>query len=219
MSKDMSVFQPQVDRTHYAFARYSGEDRWVSYHTQLREVLRLSPESILEIGVGEGVFGSYITRNTPIRYASLDIDPALGPDLVGSVTAIPQEDKAFDVVVAFEVLEHIPFEHFEDALRELMRVAKIGVVISLPHFGPPIICDIKIPFLPRLSFAMKIPYPRRHVWNGEHYWEMGKRGFAPKTIETILQRYFTIERSFVPHASQYHHFYVLRPHAQSGTQQ
>lgn len=199
----------QVSKNHYRFNNYSHVGRWASYYYQLREVLALSPQTILEVGVGDRVFESYIHNNTNISYKSIDVADDLGPDIVGSVLAIPCEDKTFDVVCAFEVLEHLPFDSFDTALRELARVSKKHVVLSLPHFGPPLQLEIKLPLFPRVRFSLKIPYYQRHVFNGEHYWEIGKRGYSPRVIREMLSRYFLIRADFVPFENQYHHFFVL----------
>lgn len=202
----------QVDKNAYDFSQYAHLGRFVSYYHQLAEVLDLNPESILEVGVGDGVFRDYLKSNTAISYTSVDIAYDLHPDVVGDVTKLPFKDGSFDVVCAFEVLEHIPFERFEGALIEIHRVARKMVVLSLPHFGPPIKFLFKIPFLPELSFAFKIPFARKHIFNGQHYWEIGKRGYSPQTIRNIIGKYFIIKKEFIPFENQYHHFYILEKH-------
>ena len=44
------------------------------------------------------------------------------------------------------------FENFEKALSEMRRVSKGTVLLSLPHFGPPVQFMMKIPFLKALRF-------------------------------------------------------------------
>ena len=200
---------PQVDKSHYAFSRYVGFDRWASYHTQIKETLLLQPESVLEIGLGDGVYRNYLESQTKVRYQSLDIDPELKPDIVGSVTAIPFPDNAVDYVMAFEILEHLPFEEFPIALKEIARVAKRGAIVSLPHFGPPVKLLFKLPFLPEISFSFKIPYMPRHHFNGQHYWELGKKGYPVSRVLKEIERYFIVEKHFVPFENQYHHFFIL----------
>jgi SAM-dependent methyltransferase len=201
---------PQVNKSNYNFKKYAFEGRFVSYYWQLQEVLALDPASALEIGVGDRVFGDFIKHNTAIVYTSLDIAEDLHPDVVGSVLELPFADKSFDVACAFEVLEHLPFEQFDRAVAELCRVARTHVIISLPHFGPMLSFSLKIPFFPLIRFAFKIPFPKKHVFNGQHYWEIGKRGFSPNRIRNILSKRFRIEREFVPFENQYHRFFVLR---------
>lgn len=205
---------PQVDKSHYAFGKYAFEGRFVSYYWQLKEVLALNPRSVLEVGAGDRVFGNFIKDNTGVAYTCVDIAEDLRPDVVGSILALPFGDKSHDVVCAFEVLEHLPFEQFDKALTELARVARTHVVISIPHFGPMLSFSLKIPFIPQIRFAFKIPFPRRHTFNGQHYWELGKQGYPVKLIRQKLRTRGRILRDFVPFGNPYHHFFVLRlPHA------
>ncbi len=200
----------QVSREHYNFTKYSHVDRWVSYYHQLDEVLELKPTSILEIGVGDKVFGSYIKNNTNVEYKSVDIALDLQPDIFGPVTLLPVPDYSYDVVCAFEVLEHLLFEEFTIALEELKRVSRNYIIISLPHFGPPLQFLLKIPLLPKITFALKIPYYKSHKFNGEHYWEIGKKGYPLRTILSTLEKYGKVTKHFVPFESQYHHFFIIK---------
>ncbi|PIT89105.1 MAG: methyltransferase type 11, partial [Candidatus Levybacteria bacterium CG10_big_fil_rev_8_21_14_0_10_36_7] len=167
-------------------------------------------KSILEIGVGDKVIASYIKNNTDLQYQSLDIDPELQPDIIGDITRINLPHNSYDAVCAFEVLEHIPFTEFEKALEGMRAISKKYVILSLPHFGPPVLFACKIPFLKQIRFAKKIPYPQKHQFNGQHYWEIGKKGYSIKKIREILQKKFVLESEFIPFENQYHHFFILR---------
>jgi len=200
----------QVERSHYNFDHYAFEGRFVSYYWQLKEVLALRPASVLEVGVGDRVFGNFIKNNTSVSYTSLDIAEDLHPDVVGSVLELPFADHSFDVACAFEVLEHLPFEDFDRAVAELCRVARTHVVISVPHFGPMFSFSLKMPFLPQMRAALKIPFPKKHIFNGQHYWELGARGYPVRLIRRKLSVHGEIIRDFVPFGNPYHHFFVLK---------
>lgn len=201
---------PQVDKKHYEFGRYGFEGRFVSYYWQLKEVLALKPASVLEVGVGDKVFGDFIKNNTAVAYTSVDVAEDLHPDVVGSILQLPFADHSFDVVCAFEVLEHLPFEQFDKAMSELARVARTHVVISVPHFGPMLSLSFKIPFVPAVQLAIKIPYPKRHIFNGQHYWELGKRGYPTSLLRQKLSAHGRVVKDFVPFNSAYHHFFIVR---------
>ena len=49
---------------------------------------------------------------------------------------MPYPDKHFDLVCAFETLEHLPPAAIPGALSELARVSTTHVVASIPSFGP-----------------------------------------------------------------------------------
>jgi hypothetical protein len=202
--------QKQVDKQHYTFDRYLYPDRWGSYYYQLREVLKADPKSVLEVGAGDNVLKNYLTRNSGIKHTSIDIADDLHPDVIGSIEQLPFGDNAFDITCAFEVLEHLPFEKFEQCVLEMKRVASQYVMISVPHFGPAVKFNLKVPFLPDIRFAFKIPFPKKHEFNGQHYWEIGKKGYPPTLIRNILQKHLTLIKEFVPYENQYHHFFILK---------
>lgn len=200
----------QVDKDAYTFESYSGVDRWGSYYYQLREILAQKPNNVLEVGVGDAVVGNYLKANTNVIYNTIDIAEDLHPDTIGDVRKLPFENASFDVVCAFEVLEHLPFEDFSVAVGELCRVSRGSVLLSLPHFGPPVQFLLKIPFLPKIVVAWKILFPKKHKFNGQHYWEIGKREYSQEKIRKVLREKFHIENEFVPFENQYHHFFVLK---------
>ncbi len=199
----------QIAKHDYQFEKYTGLDRFSSYWYQLREIMASRPTTVLEVGVGESVVANYLKAMTKVAYTSADFAEDLSPDVVADVRALPFADNSYDTVCAFEVLEHLPFEDFEKAVSELVRVSKKNILISLPHFGPPIRLRFKFPFLPEVSFAWKIPYPKEHQWNGQHYWEIGKKGYPPPRIRAVLKKHGTLVKEFIPFENQYHHFFVL----------
>ena len=198
----------QVDARAYEFGSYVHMDRWSSYYYQLIEIFACKPVSVLEVGVGDGVVGERI-RAGGVSYTSVDIAEDVHSDITASVTSIPVEDMSYDTVCAFEILEHLPFDKFDIALAELARISKCNVLLSLPHFGPSLRLEFKIPFLPRVRLAWKVPVPKKHVFNGQHYWEIGKRGYSIRRIRHAIEKHFSIKKEFVPFENQYHHFFVL----------
>ncbi|MDF5756424.1 class I SAM-dependent methyltransferase [Spongiactinospora sp. TRM90649] len=65
---------------------------------------------------------------------------ASGDTLVGDALDMPFEDATFDVVIAAEVLEHIPDD--TAAMREIVRVLKPGgrLAVTVPSFLPERVC-------------------------------------------------------------------------------
>jgi SAM-dependent methyltransferase len=103
---------------------------------------QVQPRSILDAGCGEGellrrgVLGSGCSTVSLDR--SLEVlrawppAPSPRPPLVcGSVLQLPFAPATFDAVLCLEVLEHL--EDPAAALRELLRVARKAVVLSVPY--------------------------------------------------------------------------------------
>ena len=78
----------QVNKEHYNFTKYMHQRRWASILHQLDEVSNCSPESVLELGPGAGIFKA-TAKAVGINVESVDIDPELEPDHVASATDLP----------------------------------------------------------------------------------------------------------------------------------
>ena len=196
--------------TNYFSLDYNDKGRWASYWIQIKEVLKLNPKKVLVIGKGDGIVPTYL-KNLGLEISTLDIDSSLGPDIAASVLHMPIEDNSFDVVLCAEVLEHLSYDEFSNALSEIRRVVKNMAIVSLPHFGPAIRIFLKIPFLPELKLIVKLPYPIKHQFKGEHYWEIGKKDYPLKLIKSeIIKSGFSIKNNYIAFENPAHRFFILK---------
>ena len=194
----------------YFSSDYDDEKRWASYWHQIKEITNFNPKKVLIIGKGSGLVSEYL-KLIGIKTITLDIDETLVPDIVASVIKMPFSDNEFDVVLCAQVLEHLPYEDFSKATLEIKRVTKIGAVISLPHFGPAIRFLLKLSLLPEIKFMIKLPYPKKHIFKGEHYWEIGKEDYSIKKIKKeIMKSGLNIEKDYVIFENPLHHFFILK---------
>ena len=110
------------------------------YQVQVQaDILDLLPddiESVLDVGCGDG----YVTDALPerLRVVGLDISAealrhAKCQTQVGSITGIPFADGSFDLVMANDIIEHLPDGEYAKALAELARVATKYVLVTVPH--------------------------------------------------------------------------------------
>jgi SAM-dependent methyltransferase len=203
--------QKQVDKSIYEFSRYLTKQRWSSVWHQVDEVLRSKPKAVLEVGPGPGVF-KQVCALFDVRVKTIDIDPELDPDYVGSATALPFEDSAFDVVCAFQMLEHLPYEAALRAFEEMVRVSKSEVVISLPDAKRVWRYCLHIPKLGHFNFLVPRPQLKRpvHVFDGEHYWEIGKKGYEFSRVVQDLSERSKLDRTYRVLEFTYHRFFVFK---------
>lgn len=201
----------QVNKSHYEFASYMSKARWNSVWHQLDEVIRLAPENVLEIGPGPGVF-KCMAALYGLKVETLDHDPELQPDHIGSAMALPFADNTYDVVCAFQMLEHLPYADSLKSFREMARVSRQHIVISLP--------DAKIVWryqfhIPKFGvFDTLIPRPflatKPHRFDGEHYWEVNKKDYPLDKIIRDFEKSAQLFRTFRVNENPYHRFFIFK---------
>jgi len=122
------------------YSEYSGES-FTGIHAEIIAAA-FAPSTCLEIGCAKGEFVAEMRRRGVLAVGS-DVSQysvAQGPaDLRGRalvasrISAIPFAADTFDLVVAIEVLEHVAPGDVEEALRELWRVSRNFVFVTVQN--------------------------------------------------------------------------------------
>lgn len=203
-------FQKQVDKQTYEFARYMSKERWASMWHQLDEVQKLKPESVLEIGPGPGLFKT-LAASFGLSVQTLDLDPDLNPDHVGSATEMPFRDATYDVVCAFQMLEHLPYDYALKAFGEMVRVSRANIVISLPDARQALQYKVYLPKLGTKSLLVPRPMTRAklHAFDGEHHWELNKRNYSLNRVIRDLSTRARLLKTFRVFENPTHRFFVF----------
>jgi ubiquinone/menaquinone biosynthesis C-methylase UbiE len=201
----------QIEPEHYFSKDYDTKWRFISYWHQINDILTLKQNLILEIGIGNSLVANYL-KNRGLKVTTLDIDKRLKPDTVGSVLSIPFQEQTFEVVACFEVLEHLFYENFPQALIEIHRVARKYVVLSLPDVTRAYRINIQLPKFGEFKRLISLPRwkPPKHAFDGEHYWEIGKEGYPLEKVMGEMRRAgFHIKETYRVFEMPYHRFFVL----------
>jgi ubiquinone/menaquinone biosynthesis C-methylase UbiE len=102
-----------------------------------------APQSLLDVGCGEGVLTANWAPRIEGRVVGIDLDDAQlhaewakrqAPNLeyrVMKAENLPFADDEFDVATAIEVLEHVPDP--EHTVAEMARVARRWLIVSVPR--------------------------------------------------------------------------------------
>ena len=209
-------YKVQVKRVEkYNEASYVTPRRWSSYAIQVREVMILKPKKILEIGPGNNIVNG-IFKKLGFEVETIDLDERLAPDYVSSITdenIIRKLSGRFDLILACQVFEHLKYEDFLGTLKSLQKVSP-RIVMSLPYTeinSKFFHVTLKIPGIQKIFFAFKFIYkPIEHKFNGEHYWEIGKKGYHLWKIKADLKSLgWRVDKSFLNSDNPFHYFFVL----------
>ncbi|HCU71124.1 MAG TPA: hypothetical protein DIC35_05245 [Candidatus Moranbacteria bacterium] len=214
----MTTYQKQVDKNAYNTGKYETIERFSSYFHQQRIlgelISKLSEKketiSILEIGTGSAFLKNYICINYPnVQYKTLDFADDLKPDYLCSMTEIDSVVKEkFDIVCAFQVLEHV---QYADAMATISKIGNItdNLIISLPYVRLYFSLRLKISALRALNFLLSLPFPMKHKFDGQHYWELGTKGYPLDGFRKNAGKEFNLVDEFSDNLNPWHRFFVL----------
>jgi hypothetical protein len=192
-----------IDRE--AWRRQLHLSNFVNAYYQFRDVQHWVGEtpSILIIGPGQGL-DTEIFRWRGCRVTTFDIDDTFRPDVLGSCHEMPMfSDAQFDVVIASHVLEHLPLPFLDQALEEISRVGRYAV-FYLPVAGRSSMLRL-VPGFKGLDWAAIIDICR--FWErpdgltakycgGQHYWEVGYRGFRVRDLTKRFAKFFELKACY-----------------------
>ena len=109
-------------------------DRPVNPH-RLAAILDHAGRRILDAGCGNGAYVLRLIDQYDIHGLDTDEYPTWSSHPArfrrGSVATLPYDDGAFDTIVSFEVLEHVPDPL--TVLKEFWRVSRANIILSVPN--------------------------------------------------------------------------------------
>lgn len=130
---------------------YQNPELWAAHHfltpaealrlQQCADLIPSTTTTLLDVGCGNGAFMAYLeARKTTITLLGIERSEAArqaavcrAPVQAGSIDSLPSADRAYDLVAAMEVIEHLPYQVYEQSLAELERVAAKHILISVPY--------------------------------------------------------------------------------------
>jgi predicted SAM-dependent methyltransferase len=125
---------------------------------------------------------------------------------------LPFADRAYDLVCAFQMLEHLPYGQSLAAFGEMARVARRHVVISLPDARGAWRYVLHVPRIGVVERLFERPVfgLHEHRFDGEHHWEVNKRGYGLQRIVADLSRHAELLKTYRVSEMPYHRFFVFR---------
>lgn len=155
---------------------------------RIDSIINLIPDncdSLLEVGCGDGRILNQIKDNYKTIYG-IDISKEAiknveVPTKLADASELPFPDNSFDIVLCCEVLEHIPYETYQKSLKELERVAKKYIIISVPNNENLKLKQVTCPIC-RCIFN---PYRHLRKYNSEDLDILFSK-FKPEIIRKIL---------------------------------
>jgi len=128
------------------FRQFQEDDRWGGSEVpllrqRLEETIELIPaeaRSILDVGCGSGNLVNRLCSD-PSRYvvgvdsSNVALEHVRAHRICASGSELPLQDKAFDIVLCCEVLEHLPDVMIQAFVGEMVRVSKRWILVTVPY--------------------------------------------------------------------------------------
>lgn len=191
---------------------------WYRFFFIIKELARLEPKRILEIGPGEGtirrVFLPYVER-----YAVMDVNPKLTPDFSGDIrTHLKEAEGKFECVIAADILEHIPFKDLPGAAKNIFSYLTPGghALITIPHRAWFLFWMSWVTYAHHVwrapewlrSLSQRIRGRRENPIDPDHEWEIGDGRHSTTDVDKVFKEAgFKIEKR---RALLYVDFWVLK---------
>ena len=218
MQKDSETFQHLTNDV-----RPHRQSHWLSVYHQLSIPVVLDDvQTVLEFGPGRGLSGA-VLKHYGLDYYSADVvDHGSKPDFLSSIKNF-SSDKKFDLICAFQTLEHNPPEDFIIHLEKMRDISNKYVYISLPYYGRWFSLNIGIN-LPRIRknlvktftwyriFPKKRPiekYRKSETPYSHHWFEVGDKGFTKKDIAKMAEKIGLKQVQSFHSSSMPYHYFIL----------
>jgi hypothetical protein len=193
MPVDRAAWKRELHRSNFVNAFYQYRD------------LQACPgvQTVLIVGPGQGL-DTHVLKWRGYRVTTFDIDQTFEPDHVGSVHDLSRFGVGeFDAVIASHVLEHLAVAYLDTALQEIARVGRYAL-IYLPVAGrhaqlriAPGFRDLDWSFVADLfNFLERPDGVTARYCQGQHFWEVGRRGFSVNDVRRRFARYFHVVNAY-----------------------
>lgn len=219
-----------IDKTTEEYRNFTNDVRphrkqeWESLYHQVAVPVALNDvQTVLEFGPGRGLLGAML-KHYGLNYASSDVvDMGAKPDFNYPIMDFPLGNK-YDLVCAFQTLEHNPPEHLLPHLKKMTDLSNKYVFVSLPYSGrwasfrfnlglPGLRKNIeraftwyrlKPPVRPLEQYRVsKTPY--------SHHWvEIGDTGYKKEDLRTMAKTIgLKVAKEFHSNSYPYHYFVLF----------
>lgn len=177
--------QWELDKSYYL--EHTDFKDWMRYYCIIKDVLKYKPKSVLECGTGNDIVKNIISP-TVKKYLTLDLNEKLKPDIVGDISTYYKDfDNQFDIIIACEILEHIPYGLLGKTIDNLVSyLNKDGkIIITLPLKRPFISISTILNIDPKHFYFPK--FRNKGYVDPCHCWEIGSCGITKNKIEGVIK--------------------------------
>lgn len=136
MANIISTYNKEIFDYKECWENYDDADLVTSKIRLISKMIPRDVITIIDIGCGNGVITNALNK----KYKTLGVDQSEealkyleGPKLISSADKINVEDSSFDLVLSSELLEHLTEEILQGVVKEIKRIAKRYILVTVPN--------------------------------------------------------------------------------------
>lgn len=137
----MNEIEYYENEAFWTESRFLHDEQELNRFKVIQSLIPHSTKTLLDVGCGNGAFLKFLEANNSIiqktgyERSQVAVKNKLCESEIisGSAEKIIYSDNSFDLLLALEVIEHLPFLIYERTLQELQRIAAKYIIISVPH--------------------------------------------------------------------------------------
>lgn len=189
---------------------YLAPKRLSSYGYQYNLALQTKCTTFLNVGSANNLLRLMLNSQN-LEVVESDIDINTKPSIIAVLPDLPYRSKSFEVVLCFQVLEHLPIELFQPCIKEMTRVAQKYLIISLPDQTISNKQKAKNYFYRVFKHPREWKNYRSVKLDSEHFWEIGQSTVSLDMIVSFFtEENLGIVNHFRNPLFSYHHFFLLQ---------
>lgn len=191
-----------LDRQEWA--KQLNLSNFINTYYQYRDMLLCKNiTKVLIIGPGQGL-STILLKWRNFDVITLDIDETFKPDYLGSVHDMQMfENGQFDAIICSHVLEHLAEPHLDTSLKEIARIGRYALIylpIAGRHFQLRMKGDVKGTDISLImdifNYLEKPDGITPKYCQGQHFWEVGMRGFRVRDLINRFSQWFEVVRHY-----------------------
>lgn len=174
------------------------EYHWNLYwHQQKLMDKKIIPsEKIAEIGVGSKFTYNYL-KSKNYSVTSIDIDPDKNPDILLNIVDCDAEQLDYNVIIAFNIFEHIPYSEFLTTIKKFNIAGIEKLFFSIP-LNKKTVFEFKIRIGRYLYKEIATDIRKHKITTEHHHWELDYKGYTKEKLGTdLFERNYVMKNYFI----------------------
>ncbi len=178
---------------------------WYWHQQKLMEGVLSPNDRIAEIGVGSKFTYNYL-KAKGFNIVSVDIDAGKKPDILENIVSCDDSFFNFDVILAFNIFEHLPYGEFLTVVQKMSRGNVKHFFLGLP-LNKKVVFEFKIRLGRYLNREWIVTLPKKRITTPNHHWELEYADYTGKRLIADMHNHgFIPEKNFSYRLQSFFHF-------------